>query len=398
MLLDHKHRIADPQSPPSALTCDPRCSGRPLSLLYVPVQLPSSSELPTATECPSQPHSPRQLATPVSAPSPAPTPAAGSERLPQHAGAVFPERKPVITFKQQPTLPPKRHDKPTAAPAPPAAPTSLRERLRARRSMILLKSADNSSSNNNNNNSNSNNSNNNNNNSNSNSNSNGYNNNGSSSSTNSSRSGGGVGGDKKPPRLWGLQLGGVLKRRASSQSDEGARMLPSPTLRDRHPRPVELPDHERHEQAIRDIAGYLRSHTDNHNQPYPLSPPVQSELSPGMYSTFYSSSDDGDGDGDGDDGDDEEEEAVTPVDEQVPRYWNFDELRCGGGRAVGSSSNGPGRPGGSGGGVGGGGSRSRSGGGGGGLGALGSLDQLREQVAGEVRWRQEMGYLGSFVV
>ena len=368
MLLDRKHRIADPQSPPSALACDPRCPGKPLSLLYVPVQLPSSSELPAAPECPSQPHSPRLLADAVPAPAPAPTPAVGSER-PQPAGVAFPERKPVVTFEQQPTLPHKRHDKPTAPPA--AAPTSLRERLRARRSMILLKSADNSSSSNNNSNSNSNNSN-------CYTNTNSCNNNGSSSSTNSSRNGG---GDKKPPRLWGLQLGGVLKRHASSQSDEDARMLPSPALRDRYPRPVELPDHERHEQAIRDIAGYLRSHSDNHNQPYPLSPPVQSELSPGMYSTFYSSSDDGD---------DDEEEAVTPADEQVPRYWNFDELRCGGGRAVGSSSNGPGRPGGRGG--------SGGGGGGGGLGALGGLDELREQVAGEVRWRQEMGYLGSFVV
>ncbi|KAF8534194.1 hypothetical protein BDD12DRAFT_896756 [Trichophaea hybrida] len=151
----------------------------------------------------------------------------------------------------------------------------------------------------------------------------------------------------KRRRGWGLQLSAstaFLRKSYRSHdreymSSDDEEMLPPPST-------------PRDENAIRDIAGYIRSTHHTPVSAYPI--PSASEPSPGMYSSFYSSEDD--------------DEISTPVDEpqaaQYPKYFNFDELKSGT--------------------------------------ATEELGCLRDQIAGEVKWRKEMeselGYLGSVVV
>lgn len=174
--------------------------------------------------------------------------------------------------------------------------------------------------------------------------------------------------ERKRRRGWGLSVSTAFLRRSSYKEPERQ-------------------ETGRNEEAIRDIAGYLRNNveTGHRSFAYPVPTSVPSSLyssedrieqSPDMCTSFYSSEDE-----------ENEDEITTPPDDTMselqqtqsyPKYYNFDELMKSGGAYAGdilvAAEGADVRP----------------------------LEYLREQVAREVKWRDEivdeLGYLGSVVV
>jgi len=303
--------MPDPQSPPSSLAVHPR-TGRLISVLFVPVELPPTPE-PTVRF--------RQSVERLEAPAPSPS-IVGSFVFADFDGEGDEDvlRPPEQTRTQPHPQQPRQTEYHDGRKG-----TTFRERLRARRSFLALPGPED---------------------------------------------------EHKPKRRrgWGLQLG------VSTAFLRMGYKSAAPDETDSAEDPYSLPpQHE--ERATADIADYLRSDdaaatpkasccvrpaqaTKAHSTASSVysQNPDQASLSPGMYSSFYSSEDD------------EDDELATPVDVAFPRHYNFGELK-GGATAVGGSARSSGDH-----------------------SSAPSLERLREQMA----WRDEMvgehGYLGSVVV
>ena len=308
-LLDRKHIIPDPQSPPSSLMVQPR-TGRLLSVLFVPVELPPSPTVKFAQQM-------EQVEAAVSSPT-----IVGSLLFADFDGES--DDVMVKSFEQPQPQQPRQIENNNNRKR-----RTFRERLRVRRSFLGSP---------------------------------------------------GLEEEHKPKRRrgWGLQLSvstAFLRMGYRSSASDGDEVEGE----DINTRPPQRDDPE-----IADIVGYLRSNDDAATPkaaPRVISVPItqshsasssvcsqnpgNTSPSPGMYSSFYSSEDD-------------EDEVATPVDITFPKYYNFDELKCGDAevedtaRSSGGESTAP------------------------------SLKCLREQVGGEMAWQQEIvsehGYLGSVVV
>lgn len=312
--MDRKHCIPDPQSTPASLAVDTKL-GKLISVLYVPVELPPTPEVPQHQQHQHQP-STASARTTISETSISPASAVGCSVF-----ADFDDGG--VAFEQPREAPPPVSVADKIATV--AKGGSFRDRLRVRRSVARMLG----------------------------------------SPEPEDQEHYQLQHKTKRRRGWGLQLSvstAFLKKSYRSHgeyfSEDDEETLPDATAAPPSPLPP------RDEDAIRDIAGYLRS---THHTPVSAYPVLSaaSESSPGMYSSFYSS--------------EEDDEISTPVDEaprQYLKYFNFDEIKCG--AAVDDVVVPEER------------------------GCVRSLGCLREQVAGEAKWRREMeselGYLGSVVV